>query len=62
MTPRRLFEVPDVLEVHEVPSEEVMMVPVSTTDTKFIELIVEELIVESALFTLSLLFLKSPQS
>ena len=33
MTPRRVLEVPEVLEVHEVPSEEVRMVPDSPTDT-----------------------------
>ena len=30
----RLYEVPDVLEVHELPSEEVIMVPESPTPTK----------------------------
>ena len=34
MTPERLFDVPDVLEVHEVPSEEVRMVPEAPTTTK----------------------------
>jgi len=34
VTPLILFEVPEVLEVHEVPSEEVRMVPDSPTVTK----------------------------
>ena len=33
MTPKRLSEVPDVLEFHEVPSEEVRMVPPLPTAT-----------------------------
>ena len=31
MTPKRFFEVPDVLEVHVVPSEDVRMVPEDPT-------------------------------
>jgi|TARA_B100000959_G_C14873803_1_gene579486 hypothetical protein len=31
--PLRLFEIPDVIEVHEVPSDEVRMVPESPTAT-----------------------------
>ena len=34
MTPLSAFEVPDVLKVHEVPSEEVRMVPEPPTATK----------------------------
>ena len=34
MTPLSLFEVPEVLRVHEVPSEEVRIVPESPTATK----------------------------
>jgi len=34
MTFPRLFEVPEVLEVQEVPSEEVRMVPLSPPATK----------------------------
>ena len=34
VTPQRLFVVPEVLEVHVVPSEEVRMVPESPTVTK----------------------------
>ena len=34
MTPLSLFEVPEVLDVHEVPSEEVRIVPESPTATK----------------------------
>ena len=34
MTPWRLPDVPEVLEVHVVPSEEVRIVPVSPTVTK----------------------------
>jgi hypothetical protein len=34
VTPRKVFEVPDVLDVHEVPSDEVRMVPDSPTATK----------------------------
>jgi hypothetical protein len=34
VTPFRLFDVPEVLEVHEVPAEEVRMVPESPTVIK----------------------------
>ncbi len=34
LTPKRPFEVPEVLEVHEVPSDEVRMVPELPTATK----------------------------
>ena len=34
VTPNRLDDVPEVLEVHVVPSEEVRMVPDSPTTTK----------------------------
>ena len=34
VTPRKLFEVPDVLDVHEIPLEEVRMVPEYPTATK----------------------------
>ena len=34
MTSQSSFEVPDVLEVHDVPSEEVRMVPEPPTATK----------------------------
>ena len=34
VTPLRLFDVPDVLEIHVVPSDEVRMVPDSPTATK----------------------------
>ena len=34
MTLRRRFDVPEVLEVHVVPSDEVRMVPESPTVTK----------------------------
>ena len=34
VTPLRRFDVPEVLEVQEVPSEEVSMVPDSPTVTK----------------------------
>ena len=35
-TPQRLFEVPDVLEVQEVPSEEVRIVPDLPTAIKLL--------------------------
>ena len=42
MTPMRMFDVPDVLSVHEVPSEEVRMVPLSPTLTNnSVEVVVE---------------------
>ena len=34
MTPQRQFDVPEVLEVHVIPSEEVRMVPESPTTKK----------------------------
>ena len=34
MTPLRVFDVPEVLEVHEVPSDEVRMVPDWPTATR----------------------------
>ena len=36
MTPLSLFEVPEVLEVQVVPSEEVRMVPISPTVTNIL--------------------------
>ena len=33
MTPRRLFDVPEVLDVQVVPSDEVRIVPLLPTDT-----------------------------
>ena len=34
ISPSKLFDVPEVLEVHEVPSDEVRMVPYSPVATK----------------------------
>ena len=34
VTPKRMFDVPEVLDVHEIPSDEVRMVPDSPTPTK----------------------------
>ena len=46
VTNLRLFEVPEVLEVHEVPSEEVRMVPESPVTTKlFLSLLPKTLLV-----------------
>ena len=46
MTPRRSFEVPEVLEVHEVPSEEVRIVPELPTETNNpLELVVSSVVV-----------------
>ena len=44
VTNLRLFEVPEVLEVHEVPSEEVRMVPESPVTTKVLLLLLSLLL------------------
>ncbi len=51
MTPWRLSDVPDVLEFHEVPSEEARIVPPSPTATK--NGAVESVVVELSVVELS---------
>ena len=46
MTPYKNFDVPEVLEVHEIPSEEVRMVPSQPTVTNNPVVVVLSVVVE----------------
>ena len=48
MTPRRLFDVPEVLDVQVVPSDEVRMVPESPTETVVVVVVVLSVVVSSS--------------
>ena len=50
MTPKRLFEVPEVLEVQVVPSEDVRMVPELPTETNKLNIVNDVIVSELLTF------------